>query len=149
MALIFPIVSRYRISSFPIPKNIVFAPVTSLYAYVRILFPQRSDFSTPARGLLSIVTYTTGGFDYSGLFHLGQTAEDNQLEEIHFPVVSCILWIVFIIIMPILLNNLLVGILFFVIAIFSIVYLRNLEWLMQCAYFNVFVVTISTIFFVH
>ncbi len=57
-----------------------------------------------------MVTYSAGGSEYGSLFHLGTNVEDNELEAIHFPAVSYIFWIVFIIIMPILMNNMLVGI---------------------------------------
>ena len=74
------------------------------------LFLQRSPFSTPARSLLSIITYSTGGYNYNGLFRLSQNTEDSeQIIEIPFPAASHFLWIIFIIVMPILLNNLLVG----------------------------------------
>ena len=71
---------------------------------------QRSPFSTPTRSLLSIVTYSTGGYNYNGIFRLGRFAEDREPNiEIPFPAVSYFLWIIFIVVMPILLNNLLVG----------------------------------------
>ena len=78
---------------------------------MHLLSQQRSPFSTPARSLLSIVTYATGGFDFDAIFRQapGGTEEDNALTEIPFPAVSYIMWITFIIIMPILLNNLLVS----------------------------------------
>ena len=76
-----------------------------------LLFQQRSPFSTPARSLLSVVTYSTGGFDFDAIFRQapGATTDDNDLGEIPFPSVSYVMWIIFIIIMPILLNNLLVS----------------------------------------
>ena len=76
-----------------------------------MLLVQRSPFSTPARALLSIVAYTAGEFSYDGLFRLtlGGTEEDNDVEEIPFPPVSYILFIVFVVMMSILLSNLLVG----------------------------------------
>ena len=75
---------------------------------------QRSPFSTPARALLSIIAYTAGEFDYNGLFRLtlDGAGVDSDVEEIPFPSVSYILFMVFGIIMSILLSNLLVSVLF-------------------------------------
>jgi transient receptor potential cation channel subfamily A protein 1 len=70
---------------------------------------KRTPFSTTARTLLNIMTMTTGEFDYSGIFRLAPMGTHETFEEIPFPPVSYILWIAFIIIMPILLTNLLVG----------------------------------------
>ena len=64
-----------------------------------------------ARTLLNIMTMTTGEFDYSGIFRLAPTGTHETFEEIPFPPASSILWIVFIILMPILLTNLLVSVL--------------------------------------
>ena len=56
---------------------------------------------------------TTGEFEFDGIFRQAaggiDGAEILRLGEIPFPPVSYILWIVFIILMPILLTNLLVG----------------------------------------
>ena len=55
---------------------------------------------------------TAGEFNFDNIFRQvpGGTVEtDATLEEIPFPPVSYVLWIIFIILMPILLNNLLVG----------------------------------------
>ena len=83
-----------------------------LYVYSKytiISFLQRTPFSSAARTLLNIMTMTTGEFDYSGIFRLAPTGTHDTFEEIPFPPVSYILWIVFIILMPILLTNLLVS----------------------------------------
>ena len=56
---------------------------------------------------------TTGEFEFDGVFRQAAggigAAEINRLGEIPFPQVSYVLWVVFIILMPILLTNLLVG----------------------------------------
>ena len=54
---------------------------------------------------------TTGEFEYDGIFRQfpgGIMEGSGVVEEIPFPPVSYILWIVFIVLMPILLMNLLV-----------------------------------------
>ena len=72
------------------------------------MFFQRTPFSTPVLTLLNIMTMTTGEFDYSGIFHLTPSGADETFHDIPFPTVSYILWILFIILMPILLTNMLV-----------------------------------------
>jgi len=50
---------------------------------------------------------TTGGFDFDGMFFNSQ--EDAEAgNDLFYPEVAYILWIVFLILMPILLSNLLV-----------------------------------------
>ena len=53
---------------------------------------------------------TTGEFEFDGIFRQSPEGTNEDLEEIPFPPVSVILWIVFIILMPILLTNLLVSV---------------------------------------
>ena len=54
---------------------------------------------------------TIGEFDYDTLFRQspGGADENDETEEIPFPEASFFLWIIFVIIMPILLSNLLVS----------------------------------------
>ena len=71
----------------------------------------RSPFADPARSILKTMTMTTGEFEFDDIFQ--QTPGGvMSLEEIPgpipFPIVSYILWIIFLILMPILLTNLLV-----------------------------------------
>ena len=54
------------------------------------------------------MSMTTGEFDYSGIFRLAPSGADETFEDIPFPPVSYVLWILFIILMPILLTNMLV-----------------------------------------
>ena len=68
-----------------------------------------TPLANPARSLLTVLTYLTGGADYNGLFSL---SHDSISEEDHrqlpFLPVSVLLWITFLIIMIILLINMLV-----------------------------------------
>ena len=71
---------------------------------------QRSPFANPFRALIKTMTMTTGELDYESIFHYssGGSAQDELVSDIPFPVISFILWIVFLILMPILLANMLV-----------------------------------------
>ena len=80
-----------------------------LQAHIIVSFGiQRSPFSSPSRSLLKTMTMTTGEFDFDSIFRQDPTGESDAAEEIPFPPISFILWIVFVIIMPILLTNMLV-----------------------------------------
>ena len=57
------------------------------------------------------MTMTTGEFDFDSIFRQfpGGAEDGDTIEEIPFPEVSFLLWIIFLIMMPILLTNLLVS----------------------------------------
>ena len=65
---------------------------------------QRNAFSHPVRAIVKVMTMTTGELDYDEIFH-----QQEGEEEIAFPPVSFILWIIFLVLIPVLLNNLLVS----------------------------------------
>ena len=50
------------------------------------------------------MTMTTGELDYNEMFH-----QQEGEEEIAFPSLSFILWIIFLVMIPVLLNNMLVS----------------------------------------
>lgn len=52
------------------------------------------------------MTMTTGEFDFEGIFRV---SNEGPEEDLDFPYVTYILWIIFIIVMPILLTNMLVS----------------------------------------
>ena len=54
------------------------------------------------------MTMATGEFEFDTIFRQNPTGLSDSAEEIPFPPVSYILWILFVIIMPILLTNMLV-----------------------------------------
>ena len=54
------------------------------------------------------MTMTTGELDYDTIFRLDPSGGSDDAEEIRFPPISFILWIMFIILMPIILTNMLV-----------------------------------------
>ena len=64
---------------------------------------QDMSFSSPGLALLRTITMTTGEFEYATVFR-----QNEDGVEIAFPSISYVLWVVFIILMPILLTNLLV-----------------------------------------
>lgn len=69
---------------------------------------QRSPFSDVPRSLLKVMTMTTGELDYDAIFRLDPSGGSDDAEEIRFPPISYILWIMFIILMPVILTNMLV-----------------------------------------
>ncbi len=69
---------------------------------------QRSPFYSTSRSLVQLLSMTAGGFDFGSLFRLSPDGESEEAEEIPYLAVSYILWVIFIILMPILLINLLV-----------------------------------------
>lgn len=69
---------------------------------------QRSPFATPARAIVKTMTMTTGEFEFDGIFRQVPGGLGMNFPEIEFVPISFILWIIFLILMPILLMNLLV-----------------------------------------
>ena len=69
---------------------------------------QRSPFSTPGISLIKLMSMTAGDFDFDSIFRLDPAGGSDDAEEIPFPPVSYLLWIVFVVVMPILLTNMLV-----------------------------------------
>ena len=66
-------------------------------------FLQRHAFIHPARALVKVMSMTTGELDYDDIFH-----HREGEEEIAFLLISFPFWIIFLVMMPILLNNYLV-----------------------------------------
>ena len=70
---------------------------------------ERSAFSSPGRSLVKTMVMTTGEFDFDGIFFNSQDDAEAG-NDLFYPQIAYILWIVFIILMPIILTNLLVNI---------------------------------------
>ena len=68
------------------------------------MFPQRNAFSNPVHAVVKVMTMTTGELDYNEMFH-----QQEGEEDIAFPSLSFILWIIFLVMIPVLLNNMLVS----------------------------------------
>ena len=60
--------------------------------------------------MVKTITMTNGEYEFDGFFRLvsGGDPEEDPSNDVAFPPVSYLLWIIFIILMPILLTNLLV-----------------------------------------
>lgn len=71
---------------------------------------QRSPFSTPARSLLKTISMSTGEQEFDSIFHQEASGGRDVLADVPFPPVSSIMWILFVIFIPILLTNMLVSI---------------------------------------
>ena len=67
---------------------------------------QRTPLSSPARSFITLIGDTAGGPDV-GPFRLGFGGSED--DEIAFVVASCVVWVVFVVVMPILLINMLVS----------------------------------------
>ena len=84
-----------------------------MYIYAQDM---QTAFSSPAKAMLRTMMLTLGEFDFDDLFFNSDqdpvmaTADnpDPLQPELLYPVASYILWIVFVIVMPIVLINLLV-----------------------------------------
>ena len=90
--------------------NVSSIPSLVFYSYLHFFtvttlctFLQRHAFIHPARALVKVMSMTTGELDYDDIFH-----HREGEEEIAFPLISFPLWIIFLVMMPVLLNNYLV-----------------------------------------
>ena len=75
-----------------------------------VLF-SRSPFADPARSMLKVMTMVTGELEFDAIFKQtpgGVLTAGDAPGQVPFPEVSYMLWIIFLILMPILLSNLLV-----------------------------------------
>ena len=66
----------------------------------------RTPFESVGRSMLKTLVMTTGEFEFDTIY---VNEEENDEEELKYPVIFTILWIVFIIMMPVLFSNLLVS----------------------------------------
>ena len=60
------------------------------------------------RSLLKVMTMTTGELEFDTIFRQDPSGRSDDVDEIPFPAISTILWVVFVILMPVLLTNMLV-----------------------------------------
>jgi hypothetical protein len=70
-----------------------------------------SPFANPGHSLLKTIAMSIGDLEYDQLFRQPTGGSSDSVPEIPFPEISYVLWIVFIILIPILFSNLLVSIL--------------------------------------
>ena len=84
----------------------------------------RSAFSSPARSLIKTMVMTTGELDFDGIFFNSQEDADEG-NSLFYPQIAYFLWIVFIILMPIILTNLLV--LYYIIILFCVIFAHTVS----------------------
>ena len=78
---------------------------------------QRSPFQNAGLAIAKVLSMTAGNFEYYDIFRRDASGDrDNEKELTYLPAIY-ILWIVFIILMPILLNNLLVLIVLLILSV--------------------------------
>lgn len=71
-------------------------------------FFERSPFTNMVQSTWKTMTMTTGEMGYEDIFHQASGGSDDNIPPIPFPEISYILWVIFLILMPILFTNLLV-----------------------------------------
>ena len=69
---------------------------------------EHSPFTNLLQSTWKTMTMTTGEMGYENIFHLSSGGSDRFIPPIPFPEISYILWVIFLILMPILFTNLLV-----------------------------------------
>ena len=77
---------------------------------------------------------TTGEMDYDGIFHLNLDSDSNDTNELPFAPIAYILWIPFVILMPVLFANMLVRIKYMYYSdcfIICIIIVFRLDWLSE------------------
>ena len=77
------------------------------YTVCCILQDRRTPFSSIGRSMLKMLVMTTGEFEFDKIFIYDQELVDEGL-SLFLPELTAVLWVIFIIIMPILFSNLLV-----------------------------------------
>lgn len=71
---------------------------------------QQSPFYQPANAMVKVMSMTAGDFEFDEIFRMSLSGEEENAGTIPFPPISYLLWIIFVIIMPILFINMLVNI---------------------------------------
>ena len=69
-----------------------------------------SPFANPGHSILKTIAMSIGDLGYDELFRQPTGGSSDEVPEVPFPEISYILWIIFIILIPILFSNLLVSI---------------------------------------
>ena len=72
-------------------------------------FLQRSPFTPLTTAMMKIMSMTAGNFNFDAVFRLSPSGASESAQEILFPPISYILWIIFVILMPLLFTNMLVN----------------------------------------
>ena len=70
----------------------------------------RSPFASPFTSMWKTMTMTTGELGYDDIFRQFTDDSISSAPEVPFPAISYVMWIIFLILMPILFTNLLVSV---------------------------------------
>lgn len=70
---------------------------------------QRSPFSTVGISIVKALSMTGGDYDFDSFFHFSPSGDTEEQDDVPFLTVAVIFWIIFLILMPILLINMLVS----------------------------------------
>ena len=81
---------------------------------ILFIFCQNSPFFTFGRGIVTVLTMVTGELDYSNVFGLSydMLPNDTMVDEntnISYPNTANFVWVLFIVLIPIVLSNMLVS----------------------------------------
>ena len=74
-----------------------------------MIIVQRSPFQNAGLAIVKVLSMTVGDFDYDNIFRRDSSGEFDMEEELPYLPTVYILWIFFMILMPVLLSNLLVS----------------------------------------
>ena len=86
-----------------------------------------SPFASPLNSIWKTMTMMTGELDYESIFRQASGGSDTDIPQLPFPELSYTLWVLFLVVMPILLNNLLVCAIYIQFAAIMIYNIRKAE----------------------
>ena len=69
----------------------------------------RSPFASPFTSIWKTMTMAIGSLDYDNIFRQSTSDSMSTAPDVPFPAISYIMWVIFIILMPVLFTNLLVS----------------------------------------
>ena len=70
---------------------------------------QRSPFSNVSISIMKALSMTSGDYDFDSFFRFSPSGDSEGQQDVPFLIIAVIFWIIFIILMPILLINMLVS----------------------------------------
>ena len=97
-----------RAMTFTIALVVMFALVFHMTFNQFHPFFKHSPFIDVLQSTWKTMTMTTGEMGYENIFHVSSGGTDSYIPPIPLPEISYILWVIFLILMPILFTNLLV-----------------------------------------
>ena len=109
MASLF-ILERVNISSVKLKLSHTKYEIGNISIAKHFFLLQQSPFYQPANAMIKVMSMTAGDFEFDEIFRMSLSTEEENAGTILFPPISYLLWIIFVIIMPILFINMLVNI---------------------------------------